>query len=58
MKLHPLILSIFLLVSYVNQAQVITAVPYDMLGMSLHVWSQETMMSTRASEILIEAFAA
>ena len=45
MKLHPLILAILLLVSFVNQAQVITAVPCDMLGMSVNVGSQETMIS-------------
>ena len=45
MKPHPLVLAILLLVSFVNQAQVITAVPCDMLGMSVNVGSQENMIS-------------
>ena len=45
MKLHIYILTILLVVCSVKQAQVITAVPCDMLGMSVNVGSQENMIS-------------
>tara|TARA_B100001758_G_scaffold210023_1_gene192529 strand:+ start:36 stop:248 length:213 start_codon:yes stop_codon:yes gene_type:complete len=45
MKNILLTLSIALVLSLTTKAQVITAVPCDMLGMSINVGSQETSIS-------------
>ena len=45
MKKSLLVLSLALVLSQITKAQVITAVPCDMLGMSVNVGSQETSIS-------------
>ena len=45
MKKSLLVLSLALVLSQITKAQVITAVPCDMLGMSINVGSQETSIS-------------